>query len=95
MSHIKENPFSGDMIEYGAIAALFEDIPASEVSVTSGAQSAFNAARAFIKEMVANQCKLAGCRLTGHPYGEGDEHSHECWFGMRRDFYADRNAKRG
>jgi hypothetical protein len=95
MGHIKENPFSGDMIEYGAITALFEDIPASEVSVTSGAQSAFGAARDFIKGMVANQCRLAGCKLGDNPYGTDDEHTHECWFGKRRDFYADRNAKHG
>lgn len=91
MRHIKENPFSGDMIEYGAITALFEDIPASEVSVTSGAQSAFNAARIFIKEMIANQCKLAGCKLLGNSYGEGDEHSHECWFFKRLAFYRGAN----
>jgi hypothetical protein len=97
---IKENRFGSDrdrdgLAELGVIQALFDDIPASEVGVASGAQTAFNGARTFIKEMIANQCKLAGCTLTGHPYGEGDEHTHECWFGMRRDFYADRNAKRG
>jgi hypothetical protein len=94
MGHIKQNRFRGSMAEYGAITALFEDIPASEVSVTSGAQLAFDAARAFIKEMIANQCRLAGCKLTGHPHGEGDEHTNKCWFGMRQAYYADRNAKK-
>ena len=94
---IKENRFgkaeTGGLVELGAIHALFEDMPASEISVTSSAQNAFDAAHAFIKEIVANQCKLAGCRLSGEPYGSGDEHSNECWFGIRRNFYADRAAK--
>ena len=94
MSHIKENPFSGDMIEYGAISALFEDIIESEVGVTSGAQSAFNAARQFIKEMVENQCTLAGCLLSKNPYGVGSVHTEKCWFTKRAMFYEERN-KRG
>ena len=92
--HIRENRFGGDMIEYGAITALFEDIIMSEVSVTSGAQSAFDAARSFIKEMVENQCKLAGCLLAGQPYGVGDVHTEKCWFTKRAILYAERN-KRG
>lgn len=95
MGHIKQNRFSGDFAEYGAITALFEDIPASEIGVTSSAQGAFDGARIFIKEMVANQCRLAGCKLGENPYGSDDEHTNECWFGKRRAFYADRNAKRG
>lgn len=90
-SKIKQNRMGGSLIECGAIHALFEDIVASEVSATSGAQSAFDAARAFIKEMIANQCKLARCRLRGKPYGEGDEHTDECWFGKRRKLYEERN----
>jgi len=89
MSHIKQNRFSGDLIEYGAITALFEDMPASEVGVTSGAQTAFTAAHEFIKGMVANQCKLAGCKILGNPYNESDEHTNECWFGIRRNYYKD------
>lgn len=91
--YIRENKFAGDLIEYGVISALFEDIPASEVGVTSGAQSAFDAARWFIKEITANQCRLAGCKLSGHPYGEGDEHAGTCWFGARLEFYRQRAAK--
>jgi hypothetical protein len=92
--YIKENRFGGDMIEYGAISALFEDIIESEVGVTSGAQSAFDAARTFIKEMVENQCKLAGCLLAGQPYGVGNVHTEKCWFTKRAMFYEERN-KRG
>jgi len=93
VSHIKQNRFSGDLIELGVIHALFEDMPASEVCVTSGAQSAFTAAREFIKEMVANQCRLAGCKIGENPYGVDDEHTNECWFGKRRNYYPDRAAK--
>jgi hypothetical protein len=93
-SHIKQNKFEGDLLEYGAIAALFEDITASEVGVTSGAQSAFDAARIFIKEMVQNQCELAGCALQGQPYGIGDVHAEKCWFAKRIQFYSER-AKAG
>ena len=89
-SHIKQNRFSGDMIEYGAIAALFDDITASEVGATSGAQSAFDTARVFIKTMVQNQCELAGCTLRGEPYGVGDVHAEKCWFTKRVQFYRDR-----
>src|SRR5277367_5839893 len=71
-SHIRENRFGGSLIELGVIHALFEEIPASEIGVTSGAQHAFDAAKQFLKEMVGSQCKLAGCRLSGKPYGEGD-----------------------
>jgi hypothetical protein len=88
--HIKENRFGGDMIEYGAITALFEDMPESEVTCLSGAQSAFTAARAFIKEMVANQCKLAGCSQEHW----GFVHAEKCWFRQRQKFYEERN-KRG
>lgn len=91
-THIRENRFSGDLIEYGAITALFDDIPRSEVGVMSGGQGAFNAARIFIKEMVANQCKLAGCTLSGDPYGVGDIHTEQCWFGMRQKLYRERAA---
>jgi hypothetical protein len=91
--HIKQNKFCGDLIEYGAITALFEDMPASEIGCASGAQTAFTAARAFIKEVVANQCKLAGCKLSGEPYGSGDEHTEQCWFGIRRKFYEERNRQ--
>jgi hypothetical protein len=88
--YIKENRFGGDLIEYGAISALFEDMPASEVGCMSGSQGAFDAARTFIKEMVANQCKLAGCSQEHW----GFVHSEKCWFGQRQKFYAERN-KRG
>lgn len=88
--YIKQNRFGGDLIEYGAIAALFDDLPASEVTCMSGAQGAFDAARIFIKEMVANQCKLAGCSQEHW----GFVHSEKCWFGQRQKFYAERN-KRG
>jgi len=81
--HIKENRFGGALIEYGAITALFEDMPASEVGVTSGAQTAFRAAHEFIKAMVQNQCELAGCLLNGEPYGYGDVHTEKCWFTKR------------
>jgi hypothetical protein len=91
--HIKQNRFGGDLIEYGVIDALFEDIPASEVGVTSGAQSAFNAARAFITGIIANQCRLAGCKVSGIPYDMNDVHTDECWFGIRRNFYMQRRAK--
>jgi hypothetical protein len=91
--YIKENRFGGSLIEYGAITALFEDMPASEVGVTSGAQPAFRAAREFIKGITANQCKLAGCLLNGQPYGVGDVHTEKCWFGIKQNFYADRAAK--
>lgn len=92
--HIKENRFGGDMVEYGAITALFEDIIQSEVGLTSGAQSAFHVARAFIKEVTENQCKLAGCLLSGQPYGSGDVHTEKCWFTKRAMLYEERN-KRG
>ena len=92
-SRIKENRFGGSLIELGVIHALFEEIPASEIGVTSGAQVAFRAARQFIKEMITNQCKLAGCKLSGKPYGEDDEHSDVCWFGIRHNFYKERAAK--
>ena len=91
-THIRENRFGGDLIEYGAITALFEEMPRAEVSVTSGAQSAFTAAKRFITEMVANQCKLAGCALSGDPYGVGDTHTEQCWFGMRQKLYRERAA---
>lgn len=84
---IKQNRFGGDLIEYGAITALFEDMPMSEIGVTSGAQVAFNAAKEFITEMVENQCKLAGCFLAGQPYGSGDVHTEKCWFTKRAMFY--------
>jgi len=84
--YIKQNRLGGDLIECGAIHALFEDIPASEVGVTSGAQSAFDAARQFIKEMVENQCKLAGCSQEHW----GFVHSEKCWFTKRAIFYRDR-----
>ena len=87
--YIKENRFGGDLIEYGVVAALFDDIPAAGVSVTSGAQTAFNAAREFIKGISAYQCNLAGCKLSGKPYGEGDEHTMKCWFGYRKWFYSE------
>jgi len=91
-SHIKQNRFGGDLIELGAIHALFEDIPASEVGVTSGAQTAFTAAREFIKGMVESQCRLAGCALSGEPYGVGDVHAEKCWFTQRAVLYAQRRA---
>ncbi len=93
--HIAENRYGGDLVELGAIHALFEDMPASEVGVTSGAQSAFAAARTFIKEVTANQCRLAGCRLSGHPYGANDEHTDQCWFGIKLNYYKDRAVKHG
>jgi len=92
-SRIRENRFGGSLIELGVLHALFEEIPASEIGVTSGAQNAFDAARQFIREMVTSQCKLAGCKLSGKPYGKDDEHTDECWFGIRRNFYRDRAAK--
>lgn len=90
--YIEENRFAGDMLEYGAITALFEEIPASEVGVTSGAQSAFSAARGFITEMIVNQCRLAGCvQRDPNSYGQSlNDHTDECWYGKRRKFYADR-----
>lgn len=84
--HIKQNRFGGDLIEYGAIEALFENIPESEVGVTSGAQTAFDGAKKFIEEMVANQCKLAGCSQEHW----GFVHSEKCWFGMRTKLYRER-----
>jgi hypothetical protein len=89
--HIKENRFGGSLIEYGVITALFEDIPESEIGVTSGAQVAFRAARTFIKEMVENQCKLAGCSQEHW----GFVHADKCWFAKRAQFYRDRNAHLG
>jgi len=89
--HIKQNRFSGGMVEYGAITALFDDIPASEVGVTSGAQSAFGAARDFIKSMTQNQCELAGCALQRQPYGAGDVHTEKCWFTKRAVLHRDGN----
>jgi len=80
MAYIRQNKFGGDLIEYGVVSALFEDIPESEVGVCSGAQPAFDTARQFIRGMVANQCKLAGCTVT--------EHVDKCWFGIRRRVYA-------
>lgn len=77
----------GDMLEYGAIQALFYDLPASEVGVTSGAQSAFDAAREFVTSMIRNQCELAGCLLQGKPYGTGDVHTSQCWYTKRTEFY--------
>lgn len=93
--YIKQNRFGGDLIEYGAISALFDDIPASEVGAMSGAQGAFDAARVFIKELMANQCRLAGCD-TGAKLErriEPVEHTDQCWFGIRRNYYRDRAAK--
>ena len=88
--YIKENRMGGDMIECGAIHALFEDISASEVGTTSGAQSAFDAAREFVKSMIQNQCELAGCLLAGQPYGAGDVHTAKCWYTKRAEFYRKR-----
>jgi hypothetical protein len=88
--HIRENRFGGDLIELGAIHALFEDMPMSEVGVTSGAQSAFTAAHEFIHAIVQNQCELAGCLLSKNPYGYGDVHTEKCWFTKRAMLYRDR-----
>jgi hypothetical protein len=87
--HIKENRFGGDLIEYGVVSALFEDIPESEVGVTSGAQTAFTAAREFIKAIIQNQCELAGCSQEHW----GFVHSKKCWFTKRHLLYAQRRAK--
>ena len=92
MGHVKQNRMGGDLIECGVIHALFEDIPMSEVTCTSGGQSAFDAAQAFIKEMVESQCKLAGCHLAGQPYGVGDVHTEKCWFTKRAQFYRKQQA---
>jgi hypothetical protein len=86
-SHIKENRFTGAMIEYGAIAALFENEPMSEVCACSSAQSAFDAGQAFIKSMTEHQCKLAGCTIKGKPYHEGDHHTDRCWYTHRVNYY--------
>ena len=75
------------MIEYGTIAALFEGEPLSEVGACSGAQSAFDAGRIFIKSMVEHQCKLAGCTLKGNPYHAGDHHTDRCWYTQRVNHY--------
>jgi hypothetical protein len=88
--HIKENRFSGDMIEYGVVEALFEEFPASEVNVCSGSQQAFDAAKQFVKSMIENQCELAGCTLQHQPYGVGDVHTEKCWFTKRWKFYQER-----
>lgn len=91
-THIQENRFSGAGAEYGVLEALFADLPASEVTSTSGAQWAFDAARSFLKSMIENQCKLAGCDLKGEPHGVGDVHTERCWFTKRAKFYQDRSA---
>lgn len=78
---------SGDMLEYGALTALFDDLPASEVTMMSGAQGAFDAAREFLKSMIKNQCELAGC------YDDelgGVYHASKCWFAKRAEFYRKR-----
>jgi hypothetical protein len=84
---IKENRYSGALIEYGAIKALFEDEPFSEVGACSSAQSSFDAGRTFIKSMIEHQCKLAGCELKGKPYHEGDHHTDKCWYTHRVNWY--------
>jgi hypothetical protein len=84
---IKENRYSGAMIEYGAIKALFENEPFSEVGACSSAQSSFDAGRAFIKAISEHQCKLAGCDIKGKPYHEGDHHTDKCWYVQRVNYY--------
>lgn len=93
--YIKQNRFGGDLIEYGAISALFDSIPESEVGAMSGAQGAFNAAHKFIQEMIENQCRLAGCTMReDDEYGQSlNDHTDECWYGKRRNYYRDRAAK--
>lgn len=87
---IKGNRFSSAMIEYGVLELLFLDIPAAEVTCCSGAQQAFDAARAFIMTMTENQCVLAGCTLNHQPYGVGDVHTEKCWFTKRAVEYQKR-----
>ena len=91
--YIEEVRLGGDMIETGVLHALFEDMPAAEVTCCSGAQSSFDAARRFIKEMVENQCKLAGCLLSENPYGLYDVHTEKCWYTKRAEFYRKRNER--
>jgi hypothetical protein len=89
---VKQNRFGSDrdsFAEIGVIQALFEDIPASEVGCCSGAQNAFDAARDFIKSMIENQCKLAGCSQEHW----GFVHTEKCWFEKRAQFYRDRAVK--
>jgi hypothetical protein len=86
-THIRENRYSGAMIEYGVVKAMFEDEPFSEVGACSGAQSSFNAGRAFIRSITDHQCKLAGCTIKGKPYHEGDHHTDRCWYTQRVNYY--------
>jgi hypothetical protein len=90
---VKENRFGPDrdsFAEIGVLQALFDEFPASEVGVCSGAQCAFDAAKQFITSMIENQCVLAGCTLNHQPYGVGDVHTEKCWFTKRALFYRER-----
>ena len=50
-ANVKQNRYSGDLIVYGAIAALFDDIPEATVTCQSGAQQAFDAAHKYIHSL--------------------------------------------
>ena len=92
---VKENRFGADrdpFAEIGVIQALFDD-PRMEVTMMSGAQGAFDAAKEFLRAMIENQCMLAGCILNHQPYGAGDVHTEKCWYTKRSLFYQERAEK--
>jgi len=67
-ANVQQNRYKGDLIVYGAISALFDDIPEAMVTCNSGTQQAFDAAYDYIHRLRARVRALE--KTVGYEAGD-------------------------